>query len=589
MHTRHPHSYELVFTLPSAWESRVKDLASRSNRKVGQKPPLGVPLRFTSESVFEERGQEYYSKRTIQTLDGSIMFRVEDFAKQVEHIVGNRMVSVLYLDSERSYPAITGDASAYLSWISTDFDSDYSRTLNSSKQISALCQDWLKLFVSRSARYEKAFGEALREAVSNNSAPPEYRDPFDTYKATVQSLLPHLRFLQASIQPARMEFESWGVRVPFESLSPGEKEVAFVTAMIQWFQLRQGLLLIDEPELHLHADLTRSWLRFLRDSIDDGQLWVASHSYESVEVAGPDATVLLERSIDSTVPNRITTLSERPIISALANAIGAPGLSLVRHRFVLIEGERVRGEATRFWRACGADADAKFIEVGSCDEVIRVSRHMRHLSEITSEQLRVGAVIDRDFRSVEDVEQLQAQDGVYVLRCHEIENIFLQPENLDAVIRLRLARNEDARELIREASDKHSGNWISQLTAWNLSDGDRRTYSQVIKELNRQMGARDWPQIEGRESEIVAALESAAPDIEKLSHDLRSSINTYRSLRLTDTLWQHCMGKQTLATVGAKLKIGSDDIERMSFQNWEDGTVNIPEELNDLRNYVTTI
>lgn len=50
-----------------------------------------------------------------------------------------------------------------------------------------------------------------------------------------------------------------------------------------------------EPELHLNADLVRAWVSYLKGTVKTGQIWIATHSLEAVEVAGQTATFVLER------------------------------------------------------------------------------------------------------------------------------------------------------------------------------------------------------------------------------------------------------------------------------------------------------
>jgi ABC-type lipoprotein export system ATPase subunit len=70
-----------------------------------------------------------------------------------------------------------------------------------------------------------------------------------------------------------------GARHPVHLLSAGEKQVLLTLAYITRWLEPGGIVLIDEPDLHLHVSLTRSFTSHLRRMIADkgGQLIVASH------------------------------------------------------------------------------------------------------------------------------------------------------------------------------------------------------------------------------------------------------------------------------------------------------------------------
>jgi len=69
---------------------------------------------------------------------------------------------------------------------------------------------------------------------------------------------------------------------PITELSSGEKQVLLMLATITRWLRPGGIVLIDEPDLHLHISLTTAFVRHLRRMIADrgGQLIIASHEPE---------------------------------------------------------------------------------------------------------------------------------------------------------------------------------------------------------------------------------------------------------------------------------------------------------------------
>ena len=65
-------------------------------------------------------------------------------------------------------------------------------------------------------------------------------------------------------------------------LSSGEKQVLLMLATVTRWLRPGGIVLIDEPDLHLHASLTTAFVSHLRRMVSakDGQLLIASHAPE---------------------------------------------------------------------------------------------------------------------------------------------------------------------------------------------------------------------------------------------------------------------------------------------------------------------
>jgi len=69
---------------------------------------------------------------------------------------------------------------------------------------------------------------------------------------------------------------------PISDLSSGEKQCLIITAMVSRWLMPGGIVLIDEPDLHLHISLQRPFIHTIKTIVESkkGQLIVASHSPE---------------------------------------------------------------------------------------------------------------------------------------------------------------------------------------------------------------------------------------------------------------------------------------------------------------------
>lgn len=508
----------------------------------------------------------------------------------VQQLRQRQEVQHLYLDADRSYPPVQVQPHQLAemwsqNWQSADWTKQWAY-----QPTKTLYEEWIKYFIATEEQFSTQFVAGMRRAQRDQSPAPEFMDPFVSFKESVVAVLPHLHFM--GVQPhgtsRTILFDTAGLELSFSQLSGGEREIAFLIGQIERFRLRRGLLLIDEPELHLNPDLLRAWLSYLSGTVENGQVWAATHSLEAVEVAGPQASFVFERDRDTRMVQRVSSLDGRPVISALSAVLGAPAFSLNRLCFIYVEGDRQTRERERFFAVVGDAEVNRFLEGGSCDEVKRRLSEVRELAEETHEQLHVGAVIDRDFRSDAEAVALEAENGMHVLRCHEVENLFLAPDALCVVLG-RAGRVEAAEAVVKRASDESAGIWVAQHAAASFGRGNL----DVPRSSLARFGAIGWATLENGWSGL--AQQSAAsfdePDLQRRWRAaINAGVNEYRTLRDGPDVWLHCLGKQSLSRVARAVGLsGATSLEHHVVQLWADGVVARPGALIALREYVASL
>ncbi len=104
-----------------------------------------------------------------------------------------------------------------------------------------------------------------------------------------------------------------GAEIPVNDLSSGEIEVL---TMAGWFTMndyRGGIVLIDEPELHLHEEWHCAIMRALRVLLPDTQIIVATHSAEILDsVMSYERFWLLHEGDPRLGPNDKPVIRDRP-------------------------------------------------------------------------------------------------------------------------------------------------------------------------------------------------------------------------------------------------------------------------------------
>ena len=229
-----------------------------------------------------------------------------------------------------------------------------------------------------------------------------------------------------------------------KEMSDGERVMLYM--ICQALVLRpKSLMIIDEPELHIHkAIIDKLWTRleserldcvfmyithdlnFALSRINAKTLWVKSYNGSTWEYKFIDANDY------SGLPSEL-----------LYEIIGT------RQKVLFVEGDR-NSYDHQLYQEIYKDKGYHVIPCGGCTEVVRLVKAKTKYEQLGS--IEVVGLIDRDFRTEHEIESLK-NDGIYFLEVAEVENLFIVPEVLDIMERqLGCAEGtaETAKEFIKQ-------------------------------------------------------------------------------------------------------------------------------------------
>jgi predicted ATPase len=85
-----------------------------------------------------------------------------------------------------------------------------------------------------------------------------------------------------------------GESFTFDGLSSGQKEI-ISTLFLMWYHTHNlpGVILIDEPELHLNVEWHQDFIRQVHDMVPENQYIIATHSEDIFSSVEPDRRILL--------------------------------------------------------------------------------------------------------------------------------------------------------------------------------------------------------------------------------------------------------------------------------------------------------
>lgn len=167
------------------------------------------------------------------------------------------------------------------------------------------------------------------------------------FELVFQHLLPGKRLARLSVTPVgtlKVEIEEMasGKVFDIDSMSSGEKGLVLTFLLIRRGMERGGIVLIDEPELHLNQSVCRKIIPFLNDKIlpdNDLQVIICTHSAEILGAAfeRPDCTVHHLRSHKDAT--KIYERDHREVFEVLRRLGTTAADSLFSRGNLFVEGE----------------------------------------------------------------------------------------------------------------------------------------------------------------------------------------------------------------------------------------------------------
>ena len=513
----------------------------------------------------------------------------EDLGSHISQLIRNAAsVHYLILDADRSYPRIDVNIHEIGNALGTDWEN--SRRDRSYTSTKSLYSEWFRFLIGTESQANNKHVAAIRAARASGEPEPEFVDKMKDYSESIKKVLPHLIFNGVNSETRQVLFDSTGVKLSFDQLSGGEREIAFLIGQIERFGLKKGFLLLDEPELHLNYDLLRQWIGYLKNTVESGQIWLATHSLEVVEVAGQDATFLIERDEATRKVSTCAPLSDRPIVSTLSRTIGSPAFSTKKLTFIFVEGEEFIGERERFRRLCSAPKDVRFLEAGNCREVVRRIEYLKGIAIETHEMIKVGGVIDQDSRPETEREALWS-NRVYMLKVHEVENLLLHPPTMHHLLSSLSCDPKIYDSVLLAACDARAGSWVFDAARTNKKFETYPPPDSAVRSLVHRLAWADLSNPKSAAHAMCEAYGSLNGDQKsQLAVYLEKYIQLYKRIRESDDLWRRCEGKEVFRAITTSIGFADSEIlERAIAGIWEKRPELRPAELVDLQVHIEAL
>jgi len=405
---------------------------------------------------------------------------------------GTYVGSVIQVDSNRSVSSVKFGTIVYATPDPDDAEVNYIYYLN---PFVGRWNDLVNKIYQKAAAQDRHIAQFVRDNPNKmgSDALSQHPDPFLLYQEVFSKLLPG-KLLDAIDPKQPKEFHyriGDSPSLPFASLGSGEQEVIKIAFDLIWRRIRHCVILLDEPELHLHPTLTFRLIETLKD-LGDGtnQFIFFTHSADLVSTYYASGNVYF---IDTEEPaenqaRQLSTLGYRH--AATASRVAANlGLFAVGKKIVFIEGAHASVDRLAYHKISQARfPEAYLMPVGSVENI---SALRNVVDELAHAIFGIGLFMirDRDGLSAEQVQSLEENPRMRCLKRRHIENYFL-----DATIISKVA---DHLYLHPGASDVDA---IEEALIGAARQSLKTAVALSVKESIRIMGCLQAPSVRDVES-----------------------------------------------------------------------------------------
>ncbi len=299
-----------------------------------------------------------------------------------------------------------------------------------SKPAVSMLNDFQKLMVYlfSDETEENAKYRVAQKAAAERIEPPKTK--MDLVKDVWERILPHRELIVGGLRIQTRVKGSEEAIYNSSEMSDGERVIFYLLGQCLAAP-KNGIIVVDEPELHLHKSIQIPlWAEIEKLRLDC--LFVYLTHDVDFAAAKEGAKLIWLKSFDGHVWDweELQEDSDLPD-ELLLEVLGS------RKPVVFVEGDNGSHDVA-LYRALLPS----FLVMprGSCSQVIQSVKALKANAQL--HHLEVFGIIDRDRRVPAEVQKLE-QDSIFVLSVAEVENLFCVKEVLQ-IVSTRLARDVDA-------------------------------------------------------------------------------------------------------------------------------------------------
>lgn len=228
-------------------------------------------------------------------------------------------------------------------------------------------------------------------------------------------------------------------RYSANEMSDGERGVLYLAAQI--LSLDKGrLIIVDEPETHLHGSIMNNLWAALERARNDCQFVYITHDI-NFAARHTNSDKYWIKSFDGKIWDYVKIEANDLPQDLLLEILGS------RQNVLFVEGTKDSLD-TRLYSLLFPDVNV--IPCGSCATVVERTKAFSKCTALS--WCKVKGLVDRDYRSEYEITE-NAKDGIYTLNVAEVENLFIVEPLLRKMIGHMGKKDADADNALQKIKD----------------------------------------------------------------------------------------------------------------------------------------
>lgn len=377
----------------------------------------------------------------------------------------------------------------------------------------------------------------------------ERQEQWENFSEFVISWLPEIEKITVTTRPTEklgvqeldVLVHERGDRTPKELFWIGDGMQIFIQILTHLWRLNSAdVVILDEPDLYLHADLQRRLVRLLDTT--SAQTITATHSSEMLAEASSESVVWVDKSRRRAI-RRPKPASLEDLSTQIGSSFNLRLATALRARTVVfVEGDDM-SIIRELAKTVGADhlageRNCAVIEIKGFSNWVQVEPFKWFVSDFLDGSVDVFVLLDRDYRADADVDNVRStletvDVHAHVWRRKELESYLLEPA---AIARVSSASPDDIEAQLASVTNSMTEDVLAQFAEKRHflspagSKDMARTVSRTNTELRPLSENTDWRLQRYPAKKILNALNQVLQQAghttvsaKKLAQELRTS------------------------------------------------------------------
>lgn len=327
------------------------------------------------------------------------------------------------------------------------------------------------------------------------------------------------------------------VRYHGKEMSDGERVMLYMICQVLVLK-PNSLLIIDEPELHIHKAIVSKLWDKLEETRQDCVFMYITHDL-TFALSRNTERVLWIREFNGEDWNykflEVSDYSDLPY-DLLYEIIGT------RQKILFVEGEKNSYDHL-LYQEIFRDKGYHVIPCGGCQDVVKFVKSKRAYEKLNS--INVYGIVDRDFRTEAEITSLEA-DGVFCLSVAEVENLFIVPSILD-IMEEQLGCQEGTAQIAKD--------FIQSLF---LQNKENQIGEAFIKEINHQLTLKNFSDKRLTPTDIKSQLDNEFSET-KIQEFFETKKQQFDGATSIDEILKIFNFKELSKKIGAKFGINGNE------------------------------